>query len=183
MDQWIASLQSLRWDLAGQVLLAAVLGGIVGFEREWTGHTAGLRTTMLVTLGACVFTILSIEGFPVKGTSQDTARVAAQIVSGIGFLGAGTLFQTRSHVKGLTTAATIWLVAALGMAIGARMYFLAITTTLIAEVILVILKPISDRLNARNARSPVPGQKKPAGPGQRTPGNYPETPHVDPDED
>src|ERR671929_1605962 len=142
MDQWIASLQSLRWDMAGQIVLAALLGAIVGLEREWTGHAAGLRTTMLVTIGSCLFTILSIEGFPIKGTSQDTARIAAQIVSGIGFLGAGTLLQTRSRIKGLTTAATIWLAAAIGMSVGAGMYFIAIVPTLTMEIVLVTLKPL-----------------------------------------
>ncbi|MGD8473580.1 MAG: MgtC/SapB family protein, partial [Anaerolineae bacterium] len=96
--------------------MAAVLGAIVGVERLWTGHPAGLRTNMVIAVSSCLFTILSIEAFPLQGSAQDTARVAAQIVTGVGFLGAGALLQTKSHVRGLTTAATIWLVAALGMA-------------------------------------------------------------------
>ena len=183
MGQWIASLQSLRWDMAGQIVLAALLGAIVGLEREWTGHAAGLRTTMLVTVGSCLFTILSIDGFPVKGTSQDTARVAAQIVSGIGFLGAGALFQTKSHVKGLTTAATIWLVAAIGMGVGSGMYFIATFTTLLTEVVLVILKPMGDRLNERKRRAVRNGGKQPVGVGQRTPAEDYEAPYHDEDED
>ena len=183
MGQWIASLQSLRWDMAGQIVLAALLGAIVGLEREWTGHAAGLRTTMLVTVGSCLFTMLSIDGFPVKGTSQDTARVAAQIVSGIGFRGAGALFQTKSHVKGLTTAATIWLVAAIGMGVGSGMYFIATFTTLLTEVVLVILKPIGDRLNERKRRAARNGGKQPLGVGQRTPADDYEAPYHDEDED
>ncbi len=86
---WLALLQSQRWDMAGHIVLAAVLGGVIGMEREWHGHPAGLRTNILVALGSCLFTILSIEGFPLRGSAQDTARIAAQIVTGIGFLGAG----------------------------------------------------------------------------------------------
>ncbi len=146
---WLAYLQSLPWHTGGQIALAALLGGIIGLEREWTGHTAGLRTTMLVAVGSCLFTVLSVEAFPVKGTSQDTARIAAQIVSGIGFLGAGAVFQSKNHVKGLTTAATIWLVAAIGMAAGTRMYFVATFTTIITAIVLVALKPVSAWLQQR----------------------------------
>lgn len=181
MDQWIVALQSLRWDLAAKIALAALLGGIIGVEREWTGHTAGLRTTILVALGSCLFTILSIDGFPIKGTSQDTARIAAQIVSGIGFLGAGAVFQSQNRVKGLTTAATIWLVAAIGMAAGTGLYFIATFTTLMTEVVLVVLKPIGDWLNARKRRAQ--GGKKPAQPGQLLPTNSPEQSDQDFDED
>jgi putative Mg2+ transporter-C (MgtC) family protein len=181
MDQWIVSLQSLRWDLAAKIALAALLGGIVGVEREWTGHTAGLRTTILVALGSCLFTILSIDGFPIKGTSQDTARIAAQIVSGIGFLGAGAVFQSQNRVKGLTTAATIWLVAAIGMAAGTGLYFIATFTTLMTEVVLVVLKPIGDWLNARKRRSL--GGKKPAALGRLLPTDSPEQSDQDFDED
>jgi putative Mg2+ transporter-C (MgtC) family protein len=173
---WLAVIGAQRWDLAGKIALAALLGGLIGFEREWTGHTAGLRTTILVTTGACLFTILSIEGFPIKGSAQDTARIAAQIVTGIGFLGAGALFQSRETVKGMTTAATIWMVAAIGMAIGAGLYFLAIFTTIMTELVLVALKPLSDRLSDR--RRARRERTKPTGPAQRTPGNYPQPPHA-----
>jgi putative Mg2+ transporter-C (MgtC) family protein len=140
---------SLPWSTAGRITVAALLGGVVGLEREWTGHVAGLRTTMLVAVGSCLFTVLSIDGFPVHGSNQDTGRVAAQIVTGIGFLGAGALFQSKNHIKGLTTAATIWLVAAIGMAAGAGLFFIAIWTTLIAEFVLVGLKPLGLRLQRR----------------------------------
>ena len=137
-------MQSLPWSTAGRVTLAAILGGIIGIEREWRGRPAGFRTNILISLGACLFTVLSIDGFPLNGSSaQDTARVAAQIVSGVGFLGAGALLQTRNKVKGMTTAATIWLVAAIGMAVGTGSYFLAIFTTLLTAAVLQLLRPVS----------------------------------------
>jgi putative Mg2+ transporter-C (MgtC) family protein len=150
--QLIGELQAMRWDLAMDIFLAGVLGGVIGLEREWHGHPAGLRTNMLVALGSCLFTILSIEGFPLRGTAQDSARIAAQIVTGIGFLGAGALFHNKSNIRGMTTAATIWLVAAIGMAVGASMYFIAVITTLMTAVVLVVLRPLSTRLSGRRRR-------------------------------
>ena len=132
------------WNNIIQVVVAAALGGLIGLERESRGREAGFRTNMLIAIGACLFTILSVEGFPLQDSSaRDTGRVAAQIVSGIGFLGAGALFQTRNHVKGLTTAATIWLVAAIGMTVGVEAYGLAIFSSVLTFVILRFLRPIS----------------------------------------
>jgi putative Mg2+ transporter-C (MgtC) family protein len=131
------------------VSLAALLGAIVGLERTWIGRPAGLRTNIVIAISSCLFTILSIEGFPPRGSAQDTARVAAQIVTGVGFLGAGALMHSKRFVTGLTTAAAIWLVAAIGMAVGAGAYFLAVFTTLLSTVLLVLLAPISDRLVQR----------------------------------
>lgn len=141
--EWVTMLRSADWTSAGQITLAAVLGGIIGIEREWRGRPAGFRTNILIALGACLFTILSIEGFPVKGNAQDTARIAAQVVSGVGFLGAGALLQTRNKTKGMTTAATIWLVAAIGMAVGVGAYFLAVFTTVLTTIVLQLLRPVS----------------------------------------
>src|SRR5690606_18988858 len=141
--EWITFLRSFSWSGAGQITLAALLGGIIGIEREWRGRPAGFRTNILISLGSCLFTILSIEGFPVKGNAQDTARIAAQVVSGVGFLGAGALLQTRNKTKGMTTAATIWLVAAIGMAVGVGVYFLATFTTLLTAAVLQLLLPVS----------------------------------------
>lgn len=141
----VAQMRSLPWELAARLAVAAFLGGAIGFEREVSQHSAGLRTNILVSLGACLFTILSLVGFG-TGTNPDTARVAAQIVSGIGFLGAGAVFRDQNRVRGLTTAAAIWLVAAIGMAAGAGDYFLAVVTTLLTLVVLVLLRPIADRL-------------------------------------
>lgn len=146
---WIVYLQSLNWNAALKIFLAAMLGSMVGLERVWGGHPAGLRTNMMIAVSSCLFTILSIEGFPLRGAAQDTARVAAQIVTGVGFLGAGALLQTRKHVRGLTTAATIWLVAAIGMAVGAGVYFIAIFTTILSTILLVMLAPFSKQLERR----------------------------------
>jgi putative Mg2+ transporter-C (MgtC) family protein len=155
---WVILMRSFSWSEAGQITLAAVLGGIIGIEREWRGRPAGFRTNILIALGSCLFTILSIEGFPVKGNAQDTARIAAQVVSGVGFLGAGALLQTRNKTKGMTTAATIWLVAAIGMAVGTGAYFLAVFTTVLTAVVLQLLRPVSKlvgeegRLHKRRAQ-------------------------------
>lgn len=144
---WLILLQSLSWSAAAKIGLAALLGGVLGIERELHGRHAGLRTNIMIAIASCLFTILSIEGFPLRGNAQDTARIAAQIVSGVGFLGAGTLLQTKNKVKGLTTAATIWLIAAVGMAVGAGLYFLAIFTSGLAIVVLQLLLPVRQRLH------------------------------------
>ncbi|NTU80364.1 MAG: MgtC/SapB family protein [Chloroflexales bacterium] len=144
---WLDSLLMLPWELVGRITLAAILGGMVGGEREYHGHTAGLRTNILVAVGSCLFTILSIYGFPsVDETTRDPARLAAQIVSGIGFLGAGAVLHDKDGVRGLTTAATIWLMAAIGIAAGVGSYFLAIITTTITIIVLVALLPVSERI-------------------------------------
>ncbi|MBI4530222.1 MAG: MgtC/SapB family protein [Candidatus Latescibacteria bacterium] len=125
-------------SMVGQILLAALLGGIVGLEREWRHRPAGLRVQMLVALGACLFTLASRHGFP----GSDPARVAAQIITGIGFIGAGTMLRTESTVRGMTTAATVWVVAAIGMAVGVRFYRLAVVTTVLVALILVVLRKL-----------------------------------------
>jgi putative Mg2+ transporter-C (MgtC) family protein len=142
--EWILILQSFDWEAAGQMTLAALLGGIIGVEREWRGRPAGFRTNILISIGSCLFTVLSIRGFPLnESAAQDSARIAAQVVSGIGFLGAGALLQTRNKTKGMTTAATIWLVAAIGMAVGTGSYFLGVFTTLLTATVLQFLRPVS----------------------------------------
>ena len=147
LPEWIVAMQSFGWESMVQVLVAALLGGLIGLEREWRGRDAGLRTNMLIAMGSCLFTVISIHGFPLQGSAaQDTARVAAQIVTGVGFLGAGALIHTRGHTKGLTTAATIWMVAAIGMAVGVQAYALAIFTSVILFVILRFLQPISKKI-------------------------------------
>src|SRR3989441_11383310 len=109
-----------------RLLVALVLGAIVGLERERVERAAGLRTVTMVSLGACLFTIVGAYGF----SQTDPSRVAAQIVTGIGFLGAGTIFLRKDLVRGLTTAATIWTVAAIGMAAGTAPDFQAVFTNL-----------------------------------------------------
>lgn len=119
-------------DLLTKLLLAILLGGVIGFEREAHHRHAGFRTHILVCLGAALFTITSIHSF-----NMDPARVAAGIVTGIGFLGAGTIIQARGHVRGLTTAASLWTVAGVGLAVGTGFYFAASITTLLVFVILM----------------------------------------------
>jgi len=118
-------------DISTRLLVAAVFGAIVGVEREIHGHQAGMRTHMLVSLGSAAFTVLSIYGFPqVAGAgSTDPSRIAAQIVTGIGFLGAGAIVKFGSNVRGLTTAASLWVVAAVGLAAGTGSYFVAAVAT------------------------------------------------------
>jgi putative Mg2+ transporter-C (MgtC) family protein len=138
---------ALRLDLLGRLLLAALLGGLVGLEREWSGKPAGLRTNLLICVGAALLTQLS---FTVArsgiGTVSDPARIAAQIVSGIGFLGAGTIIQSRVGVTGLTTAATLWVVAAIGMAVGAGAYVEAVGATALVVAALLVLGRLEGRL-------------------------------------
>ncbi len=128
-------------DVVIMLLLALSLGGILGFERQYAGKAAGIRTYGLVTLGAAIFTYLSREGFtPSGGEVVDPSRIAAQVVMGIGFLGAGLIIFRQSHLEGLTTAAGLWLVAAIGMSVGAGMYGLAVSATVIGFITLTILK-------------------------------------------
>src|SRR5436853_674923 len=125
-----------------RLLVALVLGAIVGLERERQERAAGLRTVTMVSLGSCLFTIVGAYGF----SQTDPSRVAAQIVTGIGFLGAGTIFLRKDLVRGLTTAATIWATAAIGMAAATAQYFEAAFTTLLILAVLMVLKPIERRL-------------------------------------
>jgi putative Mg2+ transporter-C (MgtC) family protein len=118
-----------------RILLATVLGGIIGVQRELSGKEAGLRTNMLISLGAALLTVLSIYAFP----GSDPSRLAAGIAAGIGFIGAGViLHRSGGAVVGLTTAATIWAVAAIGIAAGAGKYFLSIAATVLVTVILLL---------------------------------------------
>jgi len=116
------------------IILAVVLGAAIGLEREISGKAAGLRTNVMICLGAAVFTIISKQ---MAGETGAVTRIAAQIVTGVGFLGAGAIIRDRAGVLGLTTAATIWLVASIGMACGAKLYLLAVISTLIAIVVLI----------------------------------------------
>lgn len=129
-----------------RVLSSVLLCFAIGLEREMTNKYAGLRTNILVCLGACLFTIISIYGFPevsVTGDelgTRDTARVAAQVVTGIGFIGGGTVLRHGATVFGLTTAATLWVSASIGMACGAGMYGLAIVATVLSILVLVSVR-------------------------------------------
>jgi putative Mg2+ transporter-C (MgtC) family protein len=138
-------------DLMLRLLVALALGAIVGLERERQERAAGLRTVTMVSLGSCLFTIIGAYGF----ANTDPSRVAAQIVTGIGFLGAGTIFLRKDLVRGLTTAATIWAVAAIGMAAGTARYFEAGFTTLLILGVLMVLKPIEKRFFKRPSEAQV----------------------------
>ena len=139
-----------------RLILAAILGSIVGLERERLDWAAGLRTHMLVCLGATLFMIVSTYGFmEVYGHPSidlDPSRVAAQVVSGIGFLGAGTIILRKDVILGLTTAASLWAVAAVGLAVGGGLYAAAIATTILILLILAGIKPLEKVLfkNRRN---------------------------------
>jgi putative Mg2+ transporter-C (MgtC) family protein len=148
-DFFPGDLASLRLDLLGRLVLAAVLGGIVGVEREWSGKPAGFRTNLLICVGAALLTELSISVARAADpfAIADPGRIAAQIVSGIGFLGAGTIIQSRAGVVGLTTAATLWVVAAIGMAVGAGAYVEAVGATILVVVALLVLGQLEPLLN------------------------------------
>ena len=134
------------WTIVIRLLSALLLGFVIGLEREVTNKYAGLRTNILVCIGACIFTIISIYGFPevlVSGEefgTRDTARVAARVVTGIGFIGGGTVLRHGATVFGLTTAATLWVSAAIGMACGAGMYAVALTATVLSILVLVSVR-------------------------------------------
>jgi putative Mg2+ transporter-C (MgtC) family protein len=127
-------------ELTQRLITAALLGAILGLEREWKNKDAGLRTNILITIGSALFTLMSIE--LTDGKTGDTSRIAAQIVTGIGFLGAGAIMRTNGGVHGLTTAATIWVNAAIGIAVGGGEYHLAFIATAVTLGVLLLLPPI-----------------------------------------
>jgi putative Mg2+ transporter-C (MgtC) family protein len=141
VPDFLPDLAWLRLDLLGRLVLAAVLGGLVGMEREWSGKPAGFRTNLLICVGAALLTELSISVARAADpfAMADPGRIAAQIVSGIGFLGAGTIIQSRAGVVGLTTAATLWVVAAIGMAVGAGAFVEAVGATVLVVMALLVL--------------------------------------------
>ncbi len=143
-------MENPQMQIIFQLLLAALFGGLVGLEREHKRKEAGLQTYSLVTLGACLFTIISFEffdNFLVKsGISFDPSRVIQAVAIGIGFIGAGIIIFRQSRVEGLTTAAGLWVVAAIGIAIGAKFYFLAIFATLLTIGILAGLGLLEEKI-------------------------------------
>ena len=143
-------LENPQIQIIFQLLLTAFLGGLVGLEREYKRKEAGLQTYSLVALGACLFTMISFELFNFflakSGVSFDPSRIIQAVAIGIGFIGAGVIFFRKSHIEGLTTAAGLWVVAAIGIAVGAKLYFLAIFTTLLAVGILAGLGKLEERI-------------------------------------
>jgi putative Mg2+ transporter-C (MgtC) family protein len=146
--QLASSTLSLNWDEALlRLALAGVLGGLIGLERELREREAGLRTHLLVAVGAALFTIAGAYGF--DSASVDPTRVAAQIVTGVGFLGAGAIIRQGFSVRGLTTAATLWVVAAVGLASGAGYYSGAVITTALVLIALWPLRLVAYRILRR----------------------------------
>lgn len=137
---------STQIEVAVRLVLSCILGGAVGVERESIHRPAGLRTHVLVSLGSTLFTLVSMYGF---GNSHivDPSRVAAQIVSGIGFLGAGTIMRYRAGIRGLTTAASLWTVAGIGLGVGSGYYFGSILATTLVLVSLIMLRKIEGWLS------------------------------------
>ena len=148
----------LQADLAVRMLVAAILGAAIGLEREIHEHPAGMRTHLLVSLGSAIFTVLSIygfEGIQASGVSPsvDPTRIAAQIVSGIGFLGAGAILKYGTSIRGLTTAASLWTAAAIGMAAGAGEWIIAAVGTFIVVFSLWPLNALVARLHRPGAKA------------------------------
>lgn len=150
----------LTYEIAGKLLLACVLGGLVGYERTLHHKAAGIRTSMLICMGACFFMIISV--LAATHPEDDHTRIAAQIIAGIGFIGAGVILRERGNVVGLTTAAMVWAVAAIGMAVGNSMYVTSIFATALVLAALALVgwaeghfglksRLITFRLTAENA--------------------------------
>lgn len=138
------------WEMCYRLLLAALYGSLIGIQREHLFWTAGLRTHMLVCAGACLIMIVSAFGFSVAltqpGTQLDPSRIAAQVVSGIGFLGAGSIMMRGEVIKGLTTAASLWAVAGIGLAVGGGLYMLGAVATFLILIILIAIRPVERML-------------------------------------
>lgn len=142
----------MQFELGLRLTVGLVLGALIGFERELHRQPAGFRTHSLVSLGAALFTIISAYGF--TGSTVDPTRIAAQIVSGIGFIGAGTILQHRGNIRGLTTAASLWAVAAIGTAAGAGLLTMAVIGTVLILVVLAVLDRVEAFATRRLALPP-----------------------------
>ncbi|HEY4317214.1 MAG TPA: MgtC/SapB family protein [Herbaspirillum sp.] len=144
-----------EWELVGRLAFSALLGSAIGFERERLAWAAGLRTHMLVCVGSTMIMIVSAYGFNdvlAAGVTLDPSRMAAQVVSGIGFLGAGAILARGEVVRGLTTAASVWSVAGIGLAVGGGLYTPAIAGTVIILIILAGIKPLERRFIGNRQR-------------------------------
>lgn len=163
-EMWHRLIEIFRLDLMLQLGLATLLGGAIGLERELGGKPAGLRTNILICIGSVLYTHLSLamlagpNGIP---TGTDTTRVAAQIVTGVGFIGAGTILHARGAVVGLTSAATIWVVAAIGIALGSGYYLEGVGTTLAVIVVLAGLGRVEKIVQSHSMQSTISVHAKP----------------------
>ncbi|WP_347861749.1 MgtC/SapB family protein [Salimicrobium sp. PL1-032A] len=140
-----------------RLIIALVLSGLIGFERELKQHSAGFRTHILVGVGACIMMLLSLYGFEdyiqkYDNIRFDPARIPSYVISGIGFLGAGTIIVNRGTIRGLTTAASIWTVAGLGLVVGAGMYDVAVLTTILVLLSLIVLNNIEEKYLRKGAK-------------------------------
>lgn len=133
-----------EWMVMGRLILAAILSGAIGFEREFHGRAAGFRTHILLCVGSTLVMLTSMHIFDLYYTKApcDPARIAAGVITGIGFLGAGTIMHSRSSVRGLTTAASLWVVAGIGLAVGSGLYFGSIITTALTIITLMIFSKV-----------------------------------------
>ena len=159
-------------DITFRLLLAYLLGGVVGWEREANGQVAGLRTHLLVACGSASFTLLFIFGFKGLSTNFDVGRAASQIIVGIGFLGAGVIWQKSSRVPqrhGLTTAADIWVVAAIGMAAGTGMWYVAMLLTFLTYMTLHFLRSVEVGIALRKHKKQQQTKQKTPNPPQVKP--------------
>jgi len=141
-----------EWIILFRLVLSAILSGIVGFEREFHGRAAGFRTHILLCVGSTLIMLTSIHIFDVYSgrVPIDPARLAAGVVTGIGFMGAGTIMRYKASVRGLTTATSLWVVAGIGLAVGSGLYFGAITTTLIAVIALMFFSRLEHVMIRKN---------------------------------
>ncbi|MFH2137080.1 MAG: MgtC/SapB family protein [Candidatus Omnitrophota bacterium] len=139
------------YHITVRIMLAALLSGLIGYEREIHGRAAGLRTTILVGVGSCLIMITSIHMHEMFGATAnvDPGRIAAQVVSGIGFLGAGTILRFRASIRGLTTAAGLWAVAGIGLAVGCGFYSAALISTAVIYIVLVTLSRFEHRIKKK----------------------------------
>jgi len=133
-------------DLVLRLAIAAVFGGIIGWERQKDGKPAGLRTHMLVCLGSSLFTIISFVVITTFDNLGDPTRIATGIITGVGFLGAGAILQSKGEIHGLTSAASIWIVSAIGMAVGFGLHILAGATSVITVLILYLLEKVEKKI-------------------------------------
>ena len=155
LNNW--TIGEAKWPIGNLVLcvialvLSVILIGIIGIEREWRGRSAGLRTHLLVGVGSTIIMMISIYGFPaVFNDHRDVARLAAQVVTGVGFLGAGAIIHRNSGIKGLTTAGTIWVSMAIGIACGSFNFIIAILGTGIIFLVLTLFKRVEVRISKNN---------------------------------
>ncbi len=160
MERFTIDLLAQSSNMMFCLILSLILGFVLGLEREFANKWAGLRTHILVCVGSCVFTILSIVAFPVlmadgATSTRDSARIAAQILTGIGFIGGGTVLRHGSSIYGLTTASTLWAAAAIGMACGSGMYALASVTTILSVAVLILIRIFEKNFVSKFSIKPV----------------------------